>query len=120
MRAFPHHWIMKPSETIMQSLYLLAGVRIHSNQELSVFAFSVSIALSISAISNFKNSDCESPSAWYLVKMAKASSRRSLKTSHRGDSGMKRTMVSWKIEENPWSALGNLQLQEDPTMKAVP
>jgi len=63
----------------------------HERREASISIFNVE---RICAISARANSDPRLPSAWYLTRISKASSERSLLISHLGDSGRNLVRVS--------------------------
>ena len=54
----------------------------------------------------------ESPLAWYLVIIARASSSRSFEISQRGDSTMTKHVTIWMILERAWRSDGIRQAHE--------
>src|ERR1700744_4337631 len=103
---------MKPRVSTMKNRWRFAGVRNHSIQDAPLaLAFSASRGYSISAISKLTSGDVSSPSALYLVRMARPSRVRPCHASHLGDSGVKKvTSAIWKTDDAAWRTEGSRQL----------
>lgn len=87
MRVLPDHWVNRPSMQVMSRRRRIPDVANRSPQDFLEASTSSEIVVWIWAISALTNSDSASPSAWYLTRIACASSTRSLVMSQRGDSG---------------------------------
>lgn len=87
MRVLPDHWVNRPSMHVMSRRRRIPEVANRSPQDFLEASISSEIVVWIWAISALTNSDSASPSAWYLTRIACASSTRSLVMSQRGDSG---------------------------------
>lgn len=95
MSVFPDHCVKRPSSEAMITRRRIPAVRTRSSQDCLLFSSSILMVDWICAISARAKSECGSPSAWYLTKMARASSCLSRLMRKRGDSGMKlRGLVS--------------------------
>lgn len=88
MSVLPLHCVKRPSRQPISRRRRMPDVRNMSAHDRRLFSISSFTVVSICAISACTSADVASPSAWYLVRMAKASSRRSLEMSQRGDSGL--------------------------------
>lgn len=87
MRVFPDHWVNRPNMHVMSRRRRIPEVANRSPHDFLEASTSREIVVWIWAISALTNSDSASPSAWYLTRIACASSTRSLVMSQRGDSG---------------------------------
>jgi hypothetical protein len=92
--VLPLIWVNNPSIEAIKTRRLIPAVRNMSIQLFLACAISRATVDWICAISALTKRESASPSAWYLTRIAKASSWRSLEQSHLGDSGSKLGIVS--------------------------
>ncbi|KAE8359480.1 hypothetical protein BDV27DRAFT_136066, partial [Aspergillus caelatus] len=89
----------------------IPAVRNMSHQLCFACSSSSLMVRSIWAISARTITEFRSPSAWYLARMSKASSCRSLLIKYRGLSGRKKTNTTWIIAGASCSSDGILHAQ---------
>ncbi len=109
---FPDHWPKKDIPMTIASRYRAALVLTSSRKSHHGFSFRVSAFTSIiSRYWSWQIGESGFPSPWYLAKIARASSARSLAISHLGDSGKNIIRTMTTLGSAAWTMVGIRQAQ---------
>lgn len=101
INVFPDHWVNKPRKEVINKRRRIPEVLNKSHQDSLAISISIFRVDWIWAISALTNTESWSPSAWYLARIANASSFLSLLMRYRGLSGTKLR----KVNKN-WNKVG--------------
>ena len=109
---FPDHWPKKDIPMTIANRYRAALVLTSSRKSHHGFSFRLSALTSmISRYWSWQIGESEFPSPWYLAKIARASSARSLAISHLGDSGKNIIRTMTTLGSAAWKMVGIRQAQ---------